>query len=206
LAAFEADFRKEWDATPLRPSRVIKEIANTLPLSSVVVDESVMLTSYVEYIMRFSRPASYFSASGCIGWGLPASLGVALGTSRRPVVALVGDGSALFGLQALWTAAKYQIPVIMVVLDNQGYAAIKWGFSMYPDRRASQGADLGCDLGDVNFPQLAHAFGINSQHVEHPLSIAPVLKQAIKEKKPTLIDISVDPCDVGYGLPRLAKT
>lgn len=201
--ARERDFKKGWDAVPIRPSRAIKEIAGALPPGSVVVDEAVMLTTYIEYIMEFSEPGSYFTSIACLGWGLPASLGVALATSRRPVVALVGDGSALFGLQALWTAAKYQIPVIVVVLNNRGYAAIKWGFAMYPERASGEGADLGYDLGEVNFPQLAQAFGINAHRIEDPAQIGPTLEKAIGTGKPTLLDLAVDPKDVGYGLPSL---
>jgi benzoylformate decarboxylase len=202
-AAREEDFKKDWDAVPVRPSRAMREIANALPPGNVVVDEAVMLTSYVEYIMEFSEPGSYFSSNACLGWGLPASLGVALGTSRRPVVALVGDGSALFGLQALWTAARYQIPAIMVVLNNEGFAAIKWAFAMYTERGSPEGADLGYDLGDVDFPKLAQAFGISGQRIEDPAKIGPTLEKAIGAEKPVLLDLTLDPGDVGYGIPSL---
>ena len=202
-ATNEEVFKQERDAVPLRPSRAIKEIARALPPSGVIVDEAVMLTTYIEYIMEFSEPGSYFSANACLGWGLPASLGISLGTSRRPVVALVGDGSALFGVQALWTAARYRIPVIMVILNNEGFAAIKWAFSMYPGRQAGQDADLGYNLGDVDFPKLAQAFGISSLRIEKAEQIGPAIERAIEAAQPVLIDVAVDPRDVGYGLPSL---
>jgi benzoylformate decarboxylase len=203
-AACEADFKKEWNDEPMRPSRAVREIANALPEDSVVVDEAVMLTSYVASIMDFNRPGSYFCSITCLGWGLPASLGVALGGSRRPVVALVGDGSALFGIQALWSAAKYEIPVIMVVLNNRGYAAVKWGLSSYPDRKSPEGVDLGCDLSNVDFPKLAEAFGVSAQQIEVPDKIGPAIRRAIRSRKPALLDLMVDPADVGYGMPRLS--
>jgi benzoylformate decarboxylase len=203
-AACEADFRKECNDVPMRPSRAITEIANALPPDSVVVDEAVMLTSYVASIMDFTVPGSYFCSITCLGWGLPASLGVGLANSRKPVVALVGDGSALFGIQALWSAAKYEIPVIMVVLNNRGYAAVKWGLASYPDRKSGEGADLGYDLGNVDFPKLAQSFGVSGQRIEKPEQIVPALKRAIRAGKPALIDIMVDPRDVGYGMPRLS--
>jgi benzoylformate decarboxylase len=203
-AACAADFKKEWNDVPMRPSRAIKEIANALPSDSVVVDEAVMLTSYVASIMEFTKPGSYFCSITCLGWGLPASLGVGLANSRKPVLALVGDGSTLFGLQALWSAAKYQIPVIMVVLNNRGYAAVKWGLASYPDRKSGEDADLGCDLGDVDFTKLAQAFGVNSQRIARPDDIGPALRKAIRARKPVLIDLIVDPTDAGYGMPRLS--
>ncbi len=203
-AASEEYFRKERDLLPLRPSRAIKEIADALPEESAVVDESVMLTSYIASIMEFTEPGSYFCSITCLGWGLPASLGVALGTTRRPVVALVGDGSALFGIQALWTAAKYRIPVTIIVLNNRGYAAVKWGFSSYPDRKSGRNADLGCDLGNVDFPKLARSFGIGAERIRNPKHIKPSLNEAIGANEPVLIDIILDPDDVGYGMPRLS--
>jgi len=203
-AACEADFKKERNDVPMRPSRAIKEIANALPPDSVIVDEAVMLTSYVASIMEFTKPGSYFCSITCLGWGLPASLGVGLANSRKPVVALVGDGSALFGIQALWSAAKYQIPVVVVVLNNRGYAAVKWGLASYPDRKSGEGADLGYELGNVDFPKLAQSFGVNGQRIEKPEEIGPALKRAISARKPALIDLIVDPKDVGYGMPRLS--
>jgi benzoylformate decarboxylase len=202
--ACETDFKKECNDVPLRPSRAVKEIASALPSDSVVVDEAVMLTSYVASIMDFTRPGSYFCSITCLGWGLPASLGVGLVNSRKPVIALVGDGSALFGIQSLWSAAKYRIPVIMIVLNNRGYAAIKWGFASYPNRKSKEGADLGYDLGNVDFPKLAQSFGIKGQRIEKPEEIGPALKKAIRAKKPVLLDIIVDPSDIGYGMPRLS--
>lgn len=197
-------FAKEWNAFPIKPSRAIQEIANALPKNGVVVDEAVMLTSYVAAIMEFSQPGSYFCSIACLGWGLPAALGVALGNPERHVLALLGDGCTLFGLQALWTAAKYQIPVTIVVLNNRSYAAIKWGFASYPDRKSPDGADLGYDLGNVDFPKLAQSFGISGQRIEKPGEIAPALRKAFKTRRPILLDIMVDPGDVGYGMPRLS--
>jgi benzoylformate decarboxylase len=202
-AAREEDFRKERDAVPVPPSRAMREIGAALPKDAVIVDEAVMLTSYVEHVLEFSSPGSYFSANASLGWGLAAALGVALGTSRRPVVALVGDGSTLFGVQALWTASKYRIPVVLVVLNNSGFAAIKWALSMHSEDGAAQAADLGCELGDVDFPGLAQAFGVEAQRIEEAAEIGPALARAIATDGPVLLDLALDPADVGYGLPSL---
>jgi thiamine pyrophosphate-dependent acetolactate synthase large subunit-like protein len=92
----------------------------------------------------------------------------------------------------------------MVILNNRGYAAVKWGFASYPDRKSGEGADLGYDLGNVDFPKLADSFGVSGQRIEKPDEIGPALKRAIKARKPALLDIMVDPGDVGYGMPRLS--
>lgn len=199
----EADFRKQHDDKPMRPSRAIKEIAEALPRDAIIVDEAIMLTSYVECCMNFTEAGSYFSSNACLGWGLPAALGVCLATSGKPVVAIVGDGSAIFGIQSLWTAAKYQIPVTFIILNNRGYASIKWGFSLLPDRASKEGDDLGYILGNVDFPKLAEAFGVRGQRIEDPAKIKPAVQKAIRSDKPVLIDLFVDPKDIGYGIPGL---
>jgi benzoylformate decarboxylase len=202
-AARELDFAQDRDAVPMRPARALAEIALALPEDAVVVDEAVMLTSYIEYLFEFSRPGSFISTNACLGWGLPASLGASLGTTRRPVVALIGDGSVLFGLQALWTASRYCIPVVMVVLNNSGFAAIKWAFSMYSDAGLPTNVDLGCEIRDTDFPGLARALGVEARRIETPDQVGPAVAEAIKAGKPVLIDIALDPTDVGYGIPSL---
>jgi len=92
----------------------------------------------------------------------------------------------------------------MVVLNNRGYAAVKWGLASYPDRKSGEDADLGCDLGNVDFPGLAQAFGVNGQRIARPDEIGPALRKAVRARKPALIDLIVDPTDVGYGMPRLS--
>lgn len=80
----------------------------------------------------------------------------------------------------------------------------KWGFASYPNRKSKEGADLGYDLGNVDFPKLAQSFGINGQRIDKPDEIGPALKKAIMARKPALLDIMVDPSDIGYGMPRLS--
>ncbi|MFC1963147.1 thiamine pyrophosphate-binding protein [Chloroflexota bacterium] len=200
----DREFKKDWEVLPIRPWRAIKDIAAVLPSSTVVVDEAVMLTSYVSNIMEFTEPGSYFNCNAYLGWGLPASLGVALGTTRRPVVAIIGDGSALFGLQAMWTATKYQIPVIMLVLNNHGYAAIRWSLMMYGKMMSEEVNTTDYDLGEVNISKLAAAFDIDTWQIERPAEIRPALEKAIALNKPALLEIMVDPKDLGYARSRLS--
>ena len=165
-------------------------------LDALAQTPGIRYVSAVHESVSMAMADSYALASGKVG--------VALATSRTPVVALVGDGSALFGIQALWTAAKYQIPVIIVVLNNRGYAAIKWGFASYPLRGSEEGADLGYDLGNVDFAQLAKVFGISGQRITDAAQIGPAMERAIGSGKPALLDLLVDPKDIGYGMPRLS--
>jgi benzoylformate decarboxylase len=201
--AREVQFKELRDAVPIHPSRAVSDIVAALPKGTIIVDEAVMLTTYIEYLYESPDVSSYFSSNACLGWGLPAALGVSLAAPGRPVVALIGDGATLFGIQALWTAARYELPVVFVVLNNSGFNAIKWAFAAYPFKTCGPDADLGCDLGNVDFPGVAKAFGVDGERVEQPGEVRPAFERAIGAKKPALLDLILDPKDVGCGLPRL---
>lgn len=199
----EEQFKDVWDQVPIHPWRAVSDMIAALPHGSIIVDEAVMLTTYLEYLYETADVSGYFSANACLGWGLPAALGVSLAAQGRQVVAMVGDGATLFGLQALWTAARYELPVVFVVLNNSGYNAIKWAFAAYPMRGCSRDADLGCELGNVDFPAVAGGFGVQGERIENPDEVRPAFERAVASGKPRLLDIMLDPKDVGCGLPRL---
>lgn len=197
-AALEASFNADyWNAIPMKSLRALKEIADGLPSNTVIVDETSTLTGIVAQSIGLSDPGSYLYCVDSLGWGLPASLGAAVGSPERPVIAIVGDGTALMSIQALWTAARYQIPVAMVIFNNGGYAAIRglfkvgYGGEVSPPPSSEQIANY--DIGDVSFVKLASDFGISAQRVEDPSKIGATLDEAVGLKKPVLIEIMLDP-------------
>jgi benzoylformate decarboxylase len=194
----ETRIKNDWDAKPIKVWRVIKEIADALPPNSALVEESASLFGSTTKYMEFSDTGSYFYCADYLGWGFPASLGVALGGSKRPIVALLGDGSTLINIQTLWTAARYQIPVIFVVLNNSGYGAIRTLLSVYDgitSETTSRSEVENYDIGDVPLAKLAIDFGIDAQRIENPAEIRPAFEKAIGLGKPTLIEIMIDPWD-----------
>ncbi|MDQ0809085.1 benzoylformate decarboxylase [Streptomyces sp. B3I7] len=113
------------------------------------------------------------TGSGALGWGLPLAVGRAL-ADRRRVVCVLGDGSALYSVQALWTAARYRAPVGYVVLDNGGYEAVR-GLG----RRIGIAPVPGTDLGGVDFSALAGAFGCPAEYAEDPAALPAALDRLL---------------------------
>ena len=112
---------------PLNASTVHTALAEVLPEDAIVVLESPSSTLALRNQLRISRPGSYyFSAGGGLGFGLAASIGIQLAEPSRPVVCVLGEGSAQYAITAFWTAAAYQVPVTFLVLRNEEYAILKW--------------------------------------------------------------------------------
>jgi benzoylformate decarboxylase len=104
---------------PISPLALMHAIAEALPAQAVVVDESISSGAGLRMFLRSEDPRSFFGLrGGGIGWGLPAAIGVKLALPDRPVVGLIGDGSALYTCQALWTAAHEKVPAVFVILNN----------------------------------------------------------------------------------------
>ena len=133
------------------------------------------------------RKGFYTMASGGLGWGLPAAVGIAL-AEKQPVVCLIGDGSAMYSIQALWTAAQEKLPMVMVVLNNQGYGAMK-SFSQF----LGTSEPPGIRLPGISFLDVARGFGAAGVEVTQSSEIYPALRSALANDGPTVIDIHIDP-------------
>jgi benzoylformate decarboxylase len=120
----------------------------------------------------FTRPGSlYFPASGVLGWGLPAAIGLQLGNPSRRVLAMLGDGTVHYTVSGLWTAAQYKIPVVFVVARNSEYAALK-GFT-----RTMHAPDTpGLVLPGTHIPGIAASYGIRPERVESLADLTRVTK------------------------------
>ncbi len=125
--------------------------------------------------LRISKPGSYyFCASGGLGYGISAAVGVQLAQPQRPVVCVLGEGSAQYGIAALWTAVAYKLPVTSLVLRNEEYMILKW-FSMLEQVTGAPGLDLpGLDVAAV-----ANAYGMPARTVEDRESLTEALREDI---------------------------
>src|SRR5256885_1308681 len=126
FAAERADLAKRAEAqvgpVPISPLTLVHEVAKHVPGDAVIVDESISSSQGVRHFFRCADAKGFFGIrGGGIGWGLPAALGVKLALPHRPVVALVGDGSAMYTNQALWTAAHESLAVVYVIFNNASY-------------------------------------------------------------------------------------
>ena len=178
-------------AMPMDPDWLTLQLARALPRDAVVVNESLTagrhLTDLVPYRDRYGFHAL---AAGGIGWGVPAAVGVALAQAPRPVLCYSGDGSAMYTIQALWTAAHLKLPITYVIANNGGYRILKQRL------KAFHGNDepIGMDLVDpkVDFVGLAKAMGMAAERVSEPDALAPALQRAFASPGPKLLDVVVD--------------
>ncbi len=180
---------------PLSPLVLMHTLARVLPADAAVVEEAVTTTNTtLERLGALRWAPGYFGHRGwALGWGLGCALGVKLAWPQRPVLAIIGDGAALFGIQALWTAAHYQIPVVFLIADNAAYQILKVGAVSLGLPSATQGRFVGCDLREpqVDFLALAQAFGVPAHRATEPEEVADLVSQALRASLPTLIHVPI---------------
>jgi benzoylformate decarboxylase len=174
---------------PLSPSEVHATLAQVFPADGIVVLESPSSTIALRNQLRISKPGSYFfGAGGGLGYGLPASLGVQLAQPSRPVVCVLGEGSAQYAIQGLWTAKAYRIPVTFLVLRNEEYAILKW----FAGLEQVTGAP-GLDLPALDCAALAEGYGVTALRPEGREALHEALRAAIGSGEPQLIEVRVTP-------------
>ena len=193
-AELENRTRQGWDATPINTARLVRTMDRLIEKDALIVNESPTSKDILMANFRFSAARSYFSNSsgGYLGWGLGAAIGAKLASPHRRVVACLGDGCAMFGLQGLWTLAKYRVPLTVVVFNNRAYMAVKNQFRG-SEERVRIAAEMGAEITgpDLNFARLAETFGIHGQRVEQPDAIEPALKRALEQNGPALVDVVI---------------
>lgn len=174
---------------PMSPSAAVRALAEVFPRDGIIVLESPSGTLALRNQLRLSRPGSYyFSAGGGLGFGMPAAIGVALAQPSRPVVCVIGEGSAQYTIQALWTAAAYGVPVTFLVLRNDEYAILKW-FTMLEDIVEAPGLDLPA----LDCAAVASAYGVSSSTASTVEELGERLSAAIASDRPELVEVGVAP-------------
>lgn len=198
--------RARWNDRPLSWSRVGAELERLLDEDAIVVPELAGTTwtgrnendALAQLTFGPGRKSKIGRSTGsALGWGVGAALGVKLGQPNRQVVALQGDGGFLFSqAESLWTMARHEIPVIVVVFNNRSYNGPRNKILAQGGKQAATGREMTCYLGDpdVDFARIAAGFGVRGEMVSDPGEIAPALRRAIaatREGRPYLIDAIV---------------
>jgi benzoylformate decarboxylase len=176
------------EADPLSGSAAMAALAEVWPQDGIAVVETPSSTVALRNRLRLSRPGSYyFSSSGGLGFGISAAVGVQMAQPSRPVVCVLGEGSAQYGITALWTAAAYKVPVTFLVLRNEEYMILKW-FAEFEQASGLPGLDLpGLDVAAV-----ANAYGVPSQEVSGGEQLTEALREAIAvQDGPRLVQVPV---------------
>jgi benzoylformate decarboxylase len=182
---------KRGGRAPIDPDYLTLQVVEALPENAIVVDEG--LTSSRQMLSlrpHRDRYAYHALASGGIGWGLPASVGVSIANPDRPVVCFSGDGSAMYSIQSLWTAAHHKLPLNVVIAKNGGYRIIKQRLlAFHGDNNY-----IGMDFADppVDFSGLAKSFGLEAIRITDPKELKSTLASAFKRPGAKLIEVMVD--------------
>lgn len=178
------------DRAPLEPAYLMKVLADVVPPDAVVVEEGLTSTAPLPGLLHLrDAQALYGLASGGIGFAVSGAIGVSLALPGRPVIAAIGDGSAMYGIQALWTAANLGLPITYVIANNRSYRILK-------ERMGSMrgtSSFIGMDLREpsIDFVAMAQSMGVPATRVAHPAELEGALRAAIATGRPALLDVAV---------------
>lgn len=180
---------------PLTPLGLMGALSNVLPSDVAVIEEAVTTTNTTfERLGVLKNTTGYFGHRGwALGWGLGVSIGVKLAWPDRPVLALLGEGAATYGIQGLWSAAKYNVPVVFVICNNAQYQILKIGARGLNLPRANEGKFEGLDLTgpEIDYVGLAKSFGVEARRICEPDELADAVSEGFKRDKPILFDVPI---------------
>jgi benzoylformate decarboxylase len=195
LAKLTAQAEALMDRSPIAPLALMKALGDTLPAEAVLVDESISSGAGMFQFLRNAQPGGlYGNRGGGIGWGLPGAVGVQLALPERRVVAVIGDGSAMYSIQALWTAAHEKLPMVFVILNNRSYRILKQRLSATKGIAAQRGRYVGMELSEpaIDFTGLARSMGVAAERVETIPAFIAALKKGLAGDGPLLIDAATE--------------
>ena len=180
---------------PLTPLATMAALAKVFPKNGAVVEEAVTTTgTTLERLGAIQDPSGYFAHRGwALGWGLGCSIGVKLAWPHRPVLGVLGEGASLYGIQGLWTAAKYKIPVTFVICNNAQYQILKVGAQGMSLPRATEGRFEGMDLSgpEVDMVSLARSFGVEAHRITDAEELSDRVKESFSRETPILFDVPI---------------
>jgi benzoylformate decarboxylase len=175
-------------ADPIPVEFLMHSLAKAMPDDAALVEEAPSHRPAMQKFMPMRGQDSFYTmASGGLGYSLPAAVGMALGRGERRTVCLIGDGSAMYSIQALWTAAQRNLPLTVVVLNNSGYGAMR-SFSQVMQVRNVPGLDL----PDIDFVKIAEGTGCDAVRVEKSSDLAGALGRSLAHRGVSLVEVIVD--------------
>jgi benzoylformate decarboxylase len=190
----EAGVVEQYNQVPIPPAAAAHALVRAIPPDTAVVDEAITTGGHVRNFHRTTKAGYYFFCKGGgLGWGMPAALGVSLGYDRSPVLCVVGDGSAMYSPQALWTAAREELPVVFAVVNNRQYLILKNylrqrnGPSVTRDRFVAM--DL--DHPPIDYIALAESMGVAGTLVEKATDIGDAVQASLATGRPHLLEIPI---------------
>jgi benzoylformate decarboxylase len=174
--------------TPFTDSYLMQEIAALRPKDSIIVEEAPSTRGPMHDYLPIVEQDSFFTcASGGLGHGLPAAVGVAMGRTDRLVIAILGDGSSMYSIQGLWSAAQLGVRIAFIIVKNGGYEALSefgllFGIAEPPGMRLPQ----------LDFCGLAESQGVRAIRVERATELGGALIEAFRTSKPILVEVVLE--------------
>lgn len=196
-AQYAARLERARTRSPIPMSVVMNVLSQALPDNGVVVDESITASIDLMRNFAFAKPGDYFGGrGGGIGQGLPGAVGVQLALPDRPVMCICGDGSSMYSVQALWSAAHHKLPVVFVILANREYRILKHNLDSYRQRfeSGSNQPYMNMDLAapDLGFVEMAAGMGVAGVRVDTAEALRSAVADAFAAGAPRLIEVAVE--------------
>lgn len=194
---YQERIKPNWDSRPMPVERMMHELAAAVPPNTIIADEAVTSRPALNRAFDFEKPGDIYGIrGGALGWAMPGALGVKLAHPDRPVLAVVGDGASMYTVQALWTASRYNIPVVYAICNNQAYRILKVNMEVYLrdmlDDSERDSDYVGMDFANrLDLAMMAQAMGVHGERIEDPTEIGPAVERAFATGKPALLDISI---------------
>ncbi len=195
---YQERLRERWDNNPIAVERMMHELAAAAPPGTIVADEAVTSRPAMMREFSFDEPGTFYGIQGgALGWAMPGALGLKLARPDRPVLAVVGDGASMYTVQALWTAATYNIPVVYAICNNRAYRILKVNMDIYLKRMLNEDDRVseykGMDFANpLDLSAMAQAMGVQSAKISDPSEIGPTARRMFESGKPGLLDITID--------------
>jgi thiamine pyrophosphate-dependent acetolactate synthase large subunit-like protein len=197
--AFERSAAPRWDHKPMTPARMMYELAAALPENAIVVDDAISNRAVLRHYFQATKRGDIRGVRGqSIGGGIGATMGTQCANPDRPVLGIIGDGSAMMTVQGLWTAANDNIPCIFVICNNGMYRVLKVNFNTYQQYVLKLPETSGSNLlySDFGTPfdmaAIANSMGVHGERIVDPKEIKPAVDRAFASGKPALLDMIID--------------
>jgi benzoylformate decarboxylase len=197
---------KERALRPITPLGLMGALADIIPPDVAVIEEAVTTTNTAfERLGVLKNMTGYFGHRGwALGWGLGCALGAKLAWPDRPVLALLGEGAAMYGIQGLWSAARHNLGVTFVICNNAQYQILKIGARGLDLPQARQGRYEGLDLvaPEVDLVGVARALGVEAHHIDDPDELRERVAKSLGENRPQLFNVPITretPGRLNYG-------
>lgn len=193
---YQQSIQKGWNNSPISGARLMAELKEVLPDNATVFSQSLSNAGYVSKTIPSENPLQLLRAGGsALGLGIPTPMGMALAAKDRKVVGICSDGSAMYSIQALWTALHHNIPVTFIMLNNGAYHVLKLAVKQYYDLTDDEAKKLpGTDLNPppIDFESLAASIGLPAWRVKNPSNLRSVLNKALNTDGPSLVDVIME--------------